>query len=94
MTALQYSRPLSLRRNFAWNLLGETSYSLGQWLLLVLLARLQSPEIVGQFAYALAVTAPVYLLVGLNLRVVQATDARAVWRLLSTTAEYGPLGDG
>lgn len=81
MTSVSPPRRASLRRNFAWNLLGETSYSLGQWLLLVLLARLQSPETVGQFAFALAVTAPVYLLVGLNLRVVQATDARAVWRL-------------
>lgn len=72
---------LSLRRNFGWNLLGETSYSLGQWLLVVLLARLQSPQVVGEFALALGITAPIYLLVGLNLRVVQATDARGTWQL-------------
>jgi O-antigen/teichoic acid export membrane protein len=42
----------------------------------VVLAKLSSAEGVGQFALALAVTAPVMIAASLQLRVVQATDAR------------------
>jgi len=46
-----------------------------QWLVLIVLAKLGSPAMVGQFALALAVTAPVMLFFSLQLREVQATDA-------------------
>lgn len=81
MTGGSTSGGLTLRRGFAWNLAGEVTFSLAQWLLLVLLARLESPSVVGEFAFALALTAPVYLLIGLNLRVVLATDAAQRWDL-------------
>jgi O-antigen/teichoic acid export membrane protein len=45
--------------------------------MLSVLAKLGSPSIVGQFALGLAITAPVYMLTSLQLRSVQATDARA-----------------
>ena len=45
--------------------------------MLVVLAKLGSPEMVGQFALGLAVTAPVIMFANLQLRAVQATDARA-----------------
>ncbi len=41
-----------------------------------MIAKLGSPEMVGQFTLGLAVTAPVVLFTNLHLRVVQATDAR------------------
>jgi O-antigen/teichoic acid export membrane protein len=44
--------------------------------MLVALAQLGTPEMVGQFALGLAVTAPIMLFLDLNLRDVQATDAR------------------
>jgi len=43
--------------------------------MLVVLAKLTSPEMVGRFALGLAVTAPIIMLSQLQLRGVQATDA-------------------
>ena len=73
--------PPALRRSFAWNFVGNTLYSLAQWLLLVLLARLSDPEEVGRFSLTLAISAPIFLALGMNLRVVQATDAARRWLL-------------
>lgn len=44
--------------------------------MLVVLAKLGTPEKVGQFALGLAVTAPIIMLTNLQLRAIQATDAR------------------
>lgn len=67
---------LSLRSNFSWTLVGNITYSACQWGMLVSLAKLGTPEVVGIFALALAITAPVIMLANLNLRAVQATDAK------------------
>jgi O-antigen/teichoic acid export membrane protein len=64
----------SLRANFAWTLVGNGVYSGCQWGLLVLLAKLGSPEMVGQFALGLAISMPVIMLANLNLRSVLTTD--------------------
>jgi O-antigen/teichoic acid export membrane protein len=73
---LQFTRPLSLRRNFYWTLAGNFIYAASQWGMLTVLAKLGSPEMVGQFALGLAVTAPVIMLFNFQLRAVQATDAK------------------
>jgi O-antigen/teichoic acid export membrane protein len=65
----------SLKRNFALTLAGNFLYGGAQWGMLVVLAKLGSPELVGRFALALAVTAPVIMFANLNLRAVLATDA-------------------
>lgn len=70
---------LSLRRNFAWNLMGNVVFNLTQIALLVAVARIGGVGTVGQFALMLAIAAPVYLTVGLNLRVVRATDVERRW---------------
>lgn len=44
--------------------------------MLIVLAKLGTPEGVGQFSLGLAVTAPVVMLTNLQLRAIQATDAR------------------
>src|SRR5262249_54955675 len=49
-------------------------YAAGQWAILSLLAKVGGGEMLGQYAYAIAVTAPVAMLVHLNLRAVIATD--------------------
>lgn len=67
---------LSLRVNFSWTFAGNMIYAASQWGMLVVLAKLGSPEMVGQFGLGLAVTAPVIMLSNLALRTVQATDAR------------------
>jgi O-antigen/teichoic acid export membrane protein len=74
--AAQEQRPLTLRRNFSWTFVGNVVYAACQWLLLVVLAKLGSPEMVGQFTLGLAVTAPVIMLTNLQLRTIQATDVK------------------
>lgn len=73
---MQQIKPLTLRRNFSWTFAGNIVYAASQWGVLVVLAKLGSPEIVGQFTLGLAVTAPVFMFTNLQLRAVQATDAR------------------
>ncbi len=68
--------PLSLKQNFSWTFVGNGVYQACQWGMLVVLAKLTSPEAVGQFALGLAICAPVVMLTNLQLRAVQATDAR------------------
>ncbi len=67
---------LTLRQNFSWTLAGNVVYAGCQWGMLVVLAKLGNPVMVGQFALGLAVTAPVIMFASLQLRPVQATDAR------------------
>ncbi|MGL5924168.1 lipopolysaccharide biosynthesis protein [Chroococcidiopsis sp.] len=75
MATLQ-QKPLTLRRNFSWNFVGNVVYAACQWGMLVVLAKVGSPEIVGQFTLGLAVTAPIFLFANLQLRTIQATDTK------------------
>jgi O-antigen/teichoic acid export membrane protein len=68
--------PLSLRQNFSWTFAGNLVYAASQWGLLVVFAKFGTPEMIGQFALALAMTTPIILFANLSLRAVQATDAR------------------
>jgi O-antigen/teichoic acid export membrane protein len=70
------SRGLSLRRNFSWTFLGSLFYAGTQGLLMVLLSKMSGPEAVGKFSLGLGVTAPIILFTSMQLRSVQATDAR------------------
>jgi O-antigen/teichoic acid export membrane protein len=76
----QPAASLSLRANFSWTLAGNLVYAGSQWGILVILAKLGTPEAVGQFVLGLAVTAPVMMLTNLQLRAVLATDARRAHR--------------
>ncbi len=78
--AIAPPRALSLRANFSWTFVGNVVYAACQWAMLVVLAKLGSPETVGQFALGLAITAPVIMLTNLQLRSIQATDARRAYR--------------
>jgi O-antigen/teichoic acid export membrane protein len=69
-------KPLTLRHNFSWTFLGNFVYAACQWAMLVVLAKLGSPEMLGQFSLGLAVTSPVIMFTNLQLRFVQATDAK------------------
>jgi len=84
----------SLRRNFSWTLVGNLVYAAAQWGMLTAMAKLGTPEMVGQFALALALTTPVFAFSNLQLRGIQATDAKATYqfndylalRMVCTTA--------
>jgi O-antigen/teichoic acid export membrane protein len=65
---------LRLRLNFAWTFAGNVVYGVSQWFVLIELAKLGSPELVGRFSLGLAVTAPLFIFTNLQLRSVQATD--------------------
>lgn len=66
-----------MRRAVSWAFVGNIVYAGAQWGMLAVLAKLGAPEIVGQFALGLAVTAPLALFANLQLRGLQATDARS-----------------
>lgn len=91
---------LSLRANFLWTLAGNIIYAACQWGMLTVLAKLGTPEMVGQFALGLAVTAPIIMFTNLQLRGVQATDARQEFefghylglRLIGTTTALLLIG--
>jgi len=78
--------------NFIWMLVGHVIYSLCQWLMLTVLAKMGSADMVGNFSGGLAVTAPIIMLANLQLRAVQSTDAQRTYafgdyralRLIST----------
>lgn len=78
--AVAYTR--RLRSNFAWSISGNLVYNISRWLLIVVLARMGTAEMVGEYALAQAISAPIFLTVGLNLRVVRATDVDRVWHRL------------
>ncbi len=63
-----------MRGNFAWMTIGNAVYAACQWGMVSVLARLGSPEIVGQYALGVAVSTPLLMLAQLNLRTVLATD--------------------
>lgn len=90
---MQSPKALTLRQNFSWTFMGNAVYAACQWGMLVVLAKLGDPNMVGQFTLGLAITAPVIMLTNLQLRLVQATDAKQQYlfqdylglRLISTT---------
>src|SRR5215211_4678278 len=72
--------PPTLRRNFVWTFIGNGLYAAAQWGMLTVIAKIGNPEMVGQFALGFAIAAPVMLFSNLNLRGVQATDAKYLYR--------------
>jgi O-antigen/teichoic acid export membrane protein len=66
----------SLLSNAGIMSVGQVIYSGCQWGILIALARLGGPEMVGRFALALAIAAPVMLFSNLGLRPALVTDVR------------------
>ena len=73
--SLSATRTRTLRTNFLWNAAGNAVFALSQWGILVVFAKLGSPTLVGQLVYGLALIAPLFVVAGLQLRSIQATDA-------------------
>ena len=76
-----------LRVGFSWSFVGWVGYAGCQWLMLSVMAKLGNPTVVGQFAFALALCAPMFMFTNLNLRVVQSTDALSEY----TFSDYSTL---
>ncbi|MCE5310604.1 MAG: oligosaccharide flippase family protein [Acidobacteriales bacterium] len=64
------------RFNLLASSLGYMSYGAAQWAIVIVLARLTSPEAVGRFTLAFAVTAPVFLALDMQLRRIVASDIK------------------
>lgn len=64
-----------LWKGFSWMFVGTLVYVMSQWGMLSILSKLGSPETVGVFSLGLAISTPIILFSGLQLRQVQATDA-------------------
>jgi O-antigen/teichoic acid export membrane protein len=65
----------SIVKNFSSALYGNAVYTSSQFVMLLLLTHLGTPLQVGEYALALAITGPIYILAGLKLSHVFATDA-------------------
>ncbi|WP_424934302.1 lipopolysaccharide biosynthesis protein [Amaricoccus macauensis] len=63
-----------MRKLVSWGLVGQISYVISQFILLMALARFASVEEVGRFGFASAIIIPVFFFFNLGLRVNQATD--------------------
>src|SRR5699024_7773075 len=66
----------SLKVNFSWTLLGNIIYSVSQFGILIVLAKLGDPKVVGQYTLGLAICSPLFLFSSLKLRSIQATDRK------------------
>ncbi len=94
--------PPSLCLNATWALAGNIAYTACQWGVFIIIAKLGTALDLGRFALGLAVTAPVLVLSNLNLRAVQATDARLDYpfgvylglRLVTATLAFAAIAVG
>lgn len=74
--ASRSSVPLSLKKNASFMLVGNLVYALSQWGMIMVLAKLGSASMVGEFTLGLAVTAPLVFIFDFQLRSVLATDTK------------------
>ena len=72
----KFQQPLNLRLNFLWALFGYSVYAACQWGILVVIAKIGNPEMVGMFTLGLAITSPIILFTNFNLRAIQASDTK------------------
>jgi O-antigen/teichoic acid export membrane protein len=69
-------REKSLKINFCWTLLGNGIYAVSQWGVLIALAKLGNPEMLGTYILGVAICTPIFMLFNLKLAAIQVTDAR------------------
>jgi O-antigen/teichoic acid export membrane protein len=72
----QHGERSSLTSDFCWTFVGNAVYAAGQFLTLMLLAKLVRPQLVGQYALGLAVVYPVMMFTNLQLRSVLTSGSR------------------
>lgn len=69
----------SLRQNFSSALSGQLAYAASQFAMLSILSHTTDVATVGIYALALAVTAPVFIICEMRLRLVQSTDSEEAY---------------
>ncbi|HYK40142.1 MAG TPA: hypothetical protein VEU98_08940, partial [Candidatus Eremiobacteraceae bacterium] len=76
VSLLRQSKTPSLVADFSWMFVGNAVYAAGQFLTLILLAKLVRPEMVGQYALGLAIVYPVMMFTNLQLKAVITSDTQ------------------
>ena len=66
----------TVRRSLSWTLFGELIFAACQWLSLMVVAKLGSPEALGRYSLGLAVATPIFVLANLHLRPVYVVTVR------------------
>ncbi|MDV3427634.1 MAG: glycosyltransferase [Bacillota bacterium] len=66
----------SILKRFSWIFVGNLIYTLSKALMLIIITRLGSPSMVGQYSLSIAITTPLYTFLGLGLRTVYVTDRK------------------
>lgn len=74
MTTEIQHRPMRMRRLIGWGVIGQVSYVVSQFIVLLALARFSDVETVGAFGLASAICFPIVLFFNLGLRINAATD--------------------
>jgi O-antigen/teichoic acid export membrane protein len=72
--------PKSIRANALWMLSGTAASAAARWFVVVLLAKLGSQELVGQYGWAVAFCMPTITFCRFGLRILKSTDARDEFR--------------
>ena len=75
-------KPPSLTKNFSWTFVGNIIYGASLWLMMTVLAKVfnHNPVPLGKYALGIAVAQPIIIFSQLQLRSIQATDARHTHR--------------
>jgi len=66
----------SIPVNMVWTLLGQSTYILTQWIIIVILTRIQGVEAVGLFTLALSISAPIIMFFNLRMHLVLTSDTK------------------
>ena len=70
------SKPLTLCANFSWTAFGSVFYNFCQFCLFIVIAKIGCTEMAGQYTIGLAVTTPIMIFFGANLRAIIVSDVR------------------
>ena len=71
--------PDSIRRSLSWTMFGEFTFAATQWLALMVIAKLGSPEALGRYSLGFAVATPIVIFANLHLRPIYVVDVRSRW---------------
>lgn len=69
----------SLIKSFSWTFVGNTIYFSSQYAVLIVLAKLASSTDMGNYAFGLAISTPVFLFTNMALRPIMVTDQKKIF---------------
>lgn len=70
----------AVKSNFVWVSAGMAGMAAYRWLLVVMLARQGTPEVLGQYALAVSIATPLVVFSRMRLRSLQASQTRATYQ--------------